>query len=67
MMPQTVPDLDARGRAGHQPGGGQPRRHLRRVVEPLARRAEHLQGLPLRPEEALLCLPVFGYGEWSLA
>lgn len=59
---QAVPDLHTGGRAGHQPGGRQPSGHLRRVVEPLARRPEHIPRLPLRAEEALLYLPLPCYG-----
>lgn len=66
VLYQIIPDIHPRGRAGHQLSGGEPRGHLRRVLEPVARRAEYLPRLPLRPEEALLYLPVSGYGKYLI-
>lgn len=60
---QTVPDIDSSWRTRNKPGGRQQSGHLRRVLEPLARRAEHIQGLPVRTEETLLRLQVSCHGK----
>ena len=42
---EAVPDFDEGRRSRHQPGVGQPRHHLRRVVESGPRRPVNFQGL----------------------
>lgn len=53
-----VPDIDPSRRFGHQFGSRQSRDHIRRVLEPVARSPEYLQGVQVRPDEAVLYLSV---------
>lgn len=62
----SVPHFHPRRLAGHQPGGRQQGHHLRCLLEPVLRRSEYLQGLPLWPDEDGLCVQVPRPGELAV-